>query len=355
VIATLPPEEQPIAEQVLRGGIPAVRQALEDQNTAALASGAPQVKTDAVVALAEGLLPRLRAAEWRDRAEAAIAQMDDVALRDLRALVAGADAARRDEAGRDLAIRLRDALDQRSAKERDAWVAEIIEALDAGRVLRALRASGRPPEPGVRFPAEMVERLSAAAGEALGPDATPDRWAAALDAVGASPVRRVVKPLGLPAGAPDTLVAQARLAVEKIPGLAPLLGMPPPVAPTIGARRPAPTGPRPRVPAPPARPPAQAAEPVAPPAPPATPVPAAVEPAAPPAAPAPVRPPAQAAMPPTPAPTPPAAPAPAPVEPAVPPAVAEASAPAPAPEEAPHEAPRSGDNGDNAVLVEEIS
>lgn len=249
VLASLAPEEQPIAEQVLRGGIPAVRQALEEQNAAARASGAPEVKTDALVALAEELLPRLRAAEWRDRAEAAIAQKDDVALRDLRSLVAGADAARREEAGRDLAIRLREALDERSAKERDTWVAEISEALDAGRVLRALRASSRPPEPGVRFPAEMAARLSEAAGEALGPDVTPDRWAAALDAIGASPVRRVVKPRGLPPGAPDALVAQARLAVERIPGLAPVLGMPPPVAPVIGARRPAPPGPPPRRPA----------------------------------------------------------------------------------------------------------
>ncbi|MFP5317563.1 MAG: hypothetical protein ACLGI2_04635 [Acidimicrobiia bacterium] len=271
VIESLPPEQRPIAEQVLRGGVPAVRQAIEEQNAAARASGAPEVRADALVALAEGLLPKLRAAEWRDRADAAIGQLDEIGLRDLRALVVGADVAARDEESRELASRLRQALEERSTKERDAWLAEIGEALDAGRVVRALRSSCRPPEPGARFPTELAERLSTAASEAMAPDVAPDRWAAVLEAVTSSPVRRMVKPLGLPEP-PGNLLQVARQAADRVPGLGPLVGAGPP--PAIGARRPAPP-PRPRPPsaAPPIPPPPAAAEAPAEPAAPAPPAP----------------------------------------------------------------------------------
>jgi hypothetical protein len=242
-LASLPPEERAIAEHVLRGGVPAVRQALEEQNTAARAAGAPEVKADALVALAEEMLPRLRAAEWRDRAEAAVAQADEVALRDLRALVVGSEGAGRDEASRELAGRLRQALDERSAKARDAWLGEVTEALDAGRVVRALRSSGRPPEPGVRFPAPLAERLAAAAGDAMGPDVAPERWGAVLEAVAVSPVRRLVKPRGLPADPPAELLDQARRAAEKIPALGPLVGSPAPAPSPAAARRPVPPAP----------------------------------------------------------------------------------------------------------------
>src|SRR5207248_303059 len=44
VLAALPPEQRPVAEQVLRGGIPAVRQGIEKQNETARAEGRPEVK-----------------------------------------------------------------------------------------------------------------------------------------------------------------------------------------------------------------------------------------------------------------------------------------------------------------------
>ncbi len=278
VVASLPPEQRPIAEQVQRGGVPAVRQAIEDQNAAARASGSPEVRPDALVALAEGLLPRLKAAEWRDRADAAVGQVDEIGLRDLRALVVGSDAAARDEETRDLAATLRKALEERSAKEREGWLAEIGEALDAGRVVRALRSSCRPPEPGARFPTELAERLSTAASEAMAPDVAPDRWAAVLEAVTSSPVRRLVKPVGLP-DPPGDLLHVARQAADRVPGLGPLVGAGPP--PAIGARRP---GPPPRPPRPAGAPPARPPRPPAPPAA-AAPAPPAAAPPAEPAAP----------------------------------------------------------------------
>src|SRR6266851_659888 len=63
VLNGLTPEHRPIAEQVLRGGIPAVRQAIEQQNAQARADGHPEVKPGPLVAIAEDLLPRLKAAD----------------------------------------------------------------------------------------------------------------------------------------------------------------------------------------------------------------------------------------------------------------------------------------------------
>ena len=233
VLETLPPEQRPIAEQLLRGGMPAVRQAVEAQNQAAREDGSPAIPAGQVLALAEQLLPRLKTAEWRDRAEAAAKMADEISLRDLRSVVAGADAAARDDETRLLASTLRDALESRLRQQRDAWLAEIGAALDEGRLVRALRLSARPPDPGARFPAEVAARLSAAAGEAMAADTPPDRWTAVLDAVGASPVRRLVKPAGLPDTPGEDLLRAARQACGRVPAVAALLGidMPPPPGP----------------------------------------------------------------------------------------------------------------------------
>ncbi|MGH9157329.1 MAG: hypothetical protein ACRD1K_16160 [Acidimicrobiales bacterium] len=253
VLATLAPEHQAVAEQVLKGGIPAVRQAVEVQNARRREEGQSGVRADALVALAEELLPRLRAAEWRDRAEAAVKAVDEIALRDLRSVVAGSDQARDDES-RLLAGTLRQALDRRVDEHRRRWLSEITGALDEGRLVRALRASARPPDAVTRFPADLAVRLGRAASEAMAADTPPDRWAALLDAVVDSPLRRNVKPAALPAGADETLLQRARTASGRVPALAPLLGisMPPPPGPPRPHRplRPPAVPPRP-VPAPP--------------------------------------------------------------------------------------------------------
>jgi len=232
-LAALAPEQRPVAEQVLRGGIAAVRQAVEVQNAERRKQGEAAIKADALVAMAEDLLSQLKAAEWRDRAEAAVKVIDEVALRDLRSLVAGADAAARDDETRLLASTLRQALETRLADLRARWEHDITSALDEGRVVEALRLAGRPPDPASRFPGELAVRLGAAAGAAMAPDTAPDRWSALLTAVAESPVRRSVKPAGLPELAGEALLHSARQACGRIPALAPLLGidMPPPPGP----------------------------------------------------------------------------------------------------------------------------
>ena len=238
VMDSLPPEQQPIAEQLLRGGIPAVRTALHLEREKAQAEGRPVPNSDELLALAESLLPRLRAAEWRDRAEAAVAEMDGISLRDLRSVVAGADLARDDET-RALGAQLREALERRVTKLHETWAADITAQLDAGRVVRAVRLSGKAPDPSARLDPDLATRLTEAASATLSAETSPELWAALLEAVAESPIRRSVAPSGLPAEAPPELKRTAHQLSGSIPALAKMLGVtiPPPPAPLPGRRR----------------------------------------------------------------------------------------------------------------------
>ena len=241
VLATLRPEEQAVAEQVLRGGLPAVRTALHLEREKAVAEGRPVPDTDALLTLAESLLPRLKTAEWLDRAEAAAKMGDDLGLRDLRSVVAGADAAR-DDATRALAADLRAALDRRVEAQRTEWLTDIGRHLDEGRTIKALQLSGRPPDPATRLPADVATRVAEGASASMTADTAPDRWLALLEAVAASPVRRSVKPVALPAEPGPDLLRAAHQQSGRVPALAAMLGvtMPPPP----GRRPPRPAGPR---------------------------------------------------------------------------------------------------------------
>ena len=252
VLESLPPEQRPIAEQVLRGGIPAVRTALHLEREKASAEGRQPPNSEALLGIAEELLPRLKAAEWQDRAEAAVRIADELSIRDLRSVVAGADAARDDES-RELAVQLREALERRLNAQRQEWLDDVSANLADGRVVRALRVSARPPDPGSRFPAELAARLAEVAGDAMAPDTPAERWAALLEAVAASPVRRSVKPVGLPTDPGEALLHAARQSSGRIPALAVMLGVsiPPPPGPVRPTGRPARPARRP-VPPPPA-------------------------------------------------------------------------------------------------------
>jgi hypothetical protein len=238
VLDSLPVEQRPVAEQVLRGGIPAVRTAIHLEREKAAAEGRPLPNADALMSMAEDLQPRLKAAEWRDRAEAVDRAGEAVALRDLRSIVAGADAAR-DAESRQLAATLRERLEGRVEASRSEWRQEVGKHLDEGRLVRALRLAARSPDPHARLPAEVGDRLAADAGAAMTAEAAPQRWLALLDAVAASPVRRTVHPAGLPANADPELLRTAHQQAGRVPALAGLLGLPipPPPGPVRAASK----------------------------------------------------------------------------------------------------------------------
>ncbi len=220
LLASLPEEQRPVAEQVVLGGLPAVRQAIEKQNAERTAAGESAITAGPLLDMAEKLVPKVRAAEWRDRAEAAQRDLEHLDLRDLRSVVSTADAGAKDEESRALAQALREGLTSRVDAEHASWLAELTATLDVGRIVRALRLSSRPPKAGAPLPAEVAARLTAGAGEALTAEAAPERWVAVLDALAFAPVRDKVIPASLPKELhADVQATIARLAT-RIPKIA---------------------------------------------------------------------------------------------------------------------------------------
>ena len=132
----------------------AVRTRLHEENERAVAEGRAVMPEASVMKMAEDLLPTLRVAEWRDRAEAAKAQAAELDLRDLRSVVAasGDPMVARDETTRALADELKHVLATKQEQELQFWYGDIDAALAVGRVIRALAtvvaaAQGRSPVP----------------------------------------------------------------------------------------------------------------------------------------------------------------------------------------------------------------
>ncbi|MGH9018965.1 MAG: hypothetical protein ACRDY1_14535, partial [Acidimicrobiales bacterium] len=234
-LAALSPEQIPVAEQILRGGIPAVRQAIDEQNSRARSEGRAEVSPQPLVTMAEELLPRMNLATWKDRAVTLRTAGRDAPLREMRSVVAGASTVTLDDEGREFVASMRQELDSRVTALRDAWLARITTALDDNRVADALRVAARPPEPSARVPADMAVRLAESAGSAMAPGVDEATWTDLLDAVVGSPVRRTVKPAGLPADPTPELLTAARHAAGLVPEVARLLGLP--IPPPPGPRR----------------------------------------------------------------------------------------------------------------------
>ncbi|HVC70515.1 MAG TPA: hypothetical protein VNC61_09720 [Acidimicrobiales bacterium] len=234
-LAALSAEQIPVAEQLLRGGIPAVRQAIDEQNTRARSEGRAEISPQPLLTMAEELLPRMTLAAWKDRAVTLRAAGREAPLREMRSVVAGASTVSLDDEGRELVGALREALDSRVAALRVAWLARVVTALDESRVAEALRVAAKPPEPTARIPADLAVRLAETAGSSMAPTLDEAQWKDLLDAVINSPVRRTVKPVGLPAEASPELLTAARHAAGLVPELARLLGLP--IPPPPGPRR----------------------------------------------------------------------------------------------------------------------
>ena len=242
VLGTLPEAHRAVAERVLQGGVPAVRAAVAQQNADAVAAGRDVVPADGLVAIAEQLLPRLRVAEWLDRAQAAEKIMSDIDLRDLRALIVAGDdpAIARDQSTRTLAAALKLSLARRQEEEIKNWLEDIAMALKVGRVVRALNASSLPPKAGHPFPAELGNQLAAAASSSLTADLPVDRWIIVLEAAAFSPVHARILPPVLPVTVTEELTKTVTRLAPLMPQVATLFGvtmatkkqMPRPLRPT---------------------------------------------------------------------------------------------------------------------------
>ena len=226
VLADLPEEQRPIAEMALQG-MSAVRARVKEENAKLEAAGQPVMPEQSVVKMAEDMLPKLRVAEWLDRAEAAQRQMEHLDLRDLRSVVAAGEdpSVARDLSTRAVADDLKQALVRKQDEELTLWFGDIDAAIGVGRVIRALRLSSQPPKAGVVFPPDLARRLGEAATAALQPEDPADRWIAVLEAAAFSPVRTLVTPATAPAVLTDDLKATTLRLGPALPQIAALLGV----------------------------------------------------------------------------------------------------------------------------------
>ena len=259
VLADLPEAQRPVAERALQGGIPAVRQAVQEQNARLKAAGQEEIPAAGLIQMAEQLLPKLRVAEWLDRADAAKADLAELALPDLRSVVAASEdpVVARDESTRALAAELKQALIAKQESELLLWLDDITSALTVGRVVRALKLSSLPPKAGVRLPPELAVKLAEGAITSLAADAMPDRWVAVLEAAAFAPMRSLIKPAAPPATVSDELTATVKRLAPALPQIAALFG----IEVTGGSSMPKPL--RPSRPGPPVRKPAAAPRPAA--------------------------------------------------------------------------------------------
>ena len=238
VLETLPVEQRGVAERALEGGIKAVRDAVKIQTDQLRKDGKPEVPSDGLISMAQNLLPKLRVADWLDKAEAAKSDLSTLDLRDLRSVVVASEdpMVLRDETTRALAAELKTALKERQDAAQTLWLSDITDALKVGRTVRALKMTSEPPKAGQPFPSELGAKLAQAATAGLTTETAPDRWIALLEALAFSPIRGQVKLTTLPQQPSEALLATVKRLSSLLPQIASIFGIE--VAPGVSAPRP---------------------------------------------------------------------------------------------------------------------
>ena len=238
-LATLSPEQLPVAEQLLRGGMPSVRAAVAEQNKNASTQGRPTIDSGTIDRIAEDLLPKTTLAMWKDRAAGALGAGKELRLRDLRAVVTSAKTTTLDDEARTQLKALQIALTARLEVLRTQWTEKLDAAMKSSNVAEALRLVARPPDMSTRVSSETATALVALVSAALTAEQNVATWTELVNLTVDTSIRRNVKPLGIPAD--ESCKALAVKSAGAIPEFAKLLGMrvPPPPPPTRVPRRPA--------------------------------------------------------------------------------------------------------------------
>ena len=243
-LATLTPEQLPVAEQLLRGGLPAVRTAVAEQNKTAAAQGRPTVNAEAIDRIANDLLGKANLASWKDRAGGAQSAGKELRLRDLRAVVTSAKTVILDDEARTMLTDLKTQLTNKVEHLTNEWNTKIASALEAKDALLAVTLASRPPEFRLQVASTTAAAIATLVSETLTESLDGAAWVALVQAAAASPMHRSIKPTGIPAD--DAVRAEAIKVAGNIPEIAKMLGMkvpPPPPARPATPRR---SGPAPR-------------------------------------------------------------------------------------------------------------
>lgn len=224
-IASIAENLRPVAEQLMYEGRDGVLDAMERQNSLAVSEGRDPIDTKPIMKIADQLLPDLNIANCRDHVDAAIAQSDSADIRELRkTYISGLEYKNNADVAQSLET-LRSKINQRVTSDQGKWAREIREALTEGRVVRALRNSGRPAKAGAPLPDDLVNQLQEAALSALSSEEESYRWISVLEALAGSPVRRLVTPEAKPETVEDDLLDTVDRLAHLIPGVADLFGV----------------------------------------------------------------------------------------------------------------------------------
>ena len=236
MLATLSAEQIPVAEQLLRGGIAAVRTAIAEQNKTLIAQSRPTIDPIIIERMAEDLVGRTNLAFWKDRAAGAIGAGKGLKLRDLRAVVTAAKTITHDEDSRAMLKELQTSLNERIENMRKVWSEKLAAALTSNDLKETLTLISRPPDVSTRVSAEDATKIVAAVSEALNGSQEPAVWNELVTLTVETSIRRQVKPAGIPADESSKAIAVKNAGA--IPELAKLLGMavPPPPPPSRPAR-----------------------------------------------------------------------------------------------------------------------
>ena len=196
-LAELRPEQIPVAEQLIKGGIPSVRQAIQEQNTRARAEGRPEVTEAPLMAMAEELRPIINLATWKDRASVARNTGKDTPLRELRSIVASASTVTLDDEGTEMLTVAADQSDRAGHRPPRALGRahhHVPRRGPGGRRRACLDppARSRPPASRPNWPCAC----RTPPGRPCRPTSPPADWLALLEVVVECPVRRTVKPAG---------------------------------------------------------------------------------------------------------------------------------------------------------------
>jgi len=213
VITKLPDLHQPLAKEIVSGGIPNLRKTLKEMDL-------PEGFDTEILRYAEKINADVKTAEWRDRAEAILQKSSEVDLRDFRSVVAASGQwARSDELSR-IKADLEEALKNRIDVDHKKWLSEIDKAISEGKTVRALNLTSHPPRPGNPLPEGLSEKLLSLANSSLNSESSPHRWAVVVQAVAYSPIRLKVKPEGQPERITDELLSTVRALADRIPAIA---------------------------------------------------------------------------------------------------------------------------------------
>ncbi|MCL4449162.1 MAG: hypothetical protein M1483_00635 [Actinobacteria bacterium] len=231
MLASLSLLEREIAKHLLSGGMPALRKAIEIHNVKPSSNIPPELPEEHLVAIAESLLPNLNMLRWIDRAEFVTNNPNQASLRDLKTLMASSSDLK-DEYAVTLVPQILTLLKNKIEKVQIEWNENIENLIDQGDVLQAIIQASTPPEPRLRISATTAVKLSQAVGACMNPQTEVEQWNKLFKAALVSPVRRIIKPVGLPENAPRDLLNSAHMAAGQMPALAALLNIPIPPPPS---------------------------------------------------------------------------------------------------------------------------